>query len=197
MKTRARYDSDLAAEIRVRGELDRRRAIREGGSQLVAVTHDERRRRGQSRQVFEQVSNDDDLDDLTARAVQKRRCGARAIYKLVYNPGRRRVNRALWVYADMGRFLLILAALASAARDPSSRGRVGARSLTRAWLNIVGDPPRRRREPPTDRSSYTRVGLGEPDVRDRRLFRRIVLHPQPGSLAGVHVFLRLLGVHRF
>ena len=35
----------------------------------------------------EQVSNDDDLDDLTARAVQKRRCGARAIYKLVYNHG--------------------------------------------------------------------------------------------------------------
>ena len=82
-----RDDGRLAAEIRVRGELDRRRAIREGGSQLVAVTHDERRRRGQSRQVFEQVSNDDDLDDLTARAVQKRRCGARAIYKLVSDHG--------------------------------------------------------------------------------------------------------------
>ena len=91
----ARYDTGLTAKISVRGELDRRRAVREGGFQLGAVAHDERRRRGQSRQEFEQLSNDDDLDDLTARAAQKRRCGARAIYKLVYYHGRRRVNRAL------------------------------------------------------------------------------------------------------
>ena len=56
---RIRYDGGFAAEITVGGELDRRRAIRERGSQLVAVTHDERRRRGHQSQGFEQVSQCD------------------------------------------------------------------------------------------------------------------------------------------
>ena len=41
-----------------------------------------------------------------------------------------------------------------------------------------------------------KVYLGEPVINDGRLFRRIVLHPEPRRLAGVHVSLRLVRLHR-
>ena len=42
---RIRHDGGQAAEVGVRGELDGRRAVREGRFQLAAVADDERRRR--------------------------------------------------------------------------------------------------------------------------------------------------------
>ena len=42
---RIRHDGGCAAEVGVRGELDGRRAVREGRFQLAAVADDERRRR--------------------------------------------------------------------------------------------------------------------------------------------------------
>ena len=39
--------------------------------------------------------------------------------------------------------------------------------------------------------------LGEPIINNGSLFRAVVLHPEPRRLAGVHVSLRLVGLHRF